>query len=239
MRLLLFLVFVLLVPGLWRVLVDVVQLALADPALAGRLLGGLGLGAGLHVLILRRIPGLLTLQHELKHLTVALLFLRRIHRFRVTLRSGGVLEYGQGLGGTFGNHTIALAPYFLLPTTVLCALVLALLPRQGWHEILFGALLGVDLLNVLHDLRRNWSKDSVPMVDGSVVRTDIGQRGYLFTAATVAFWGLALLVLSLGLVTTGYGGMPVVGAAVLETWWDTGMWIWTRIVGVTAGRLAI
>jgi len=229
MRLVLLIVFVLLVPGLWRVLVDVVELALTDTALAGRLLGGVVLGGAIHVLALRRIPGFLTLQHELKHAAVALLFLRRIHRFRVTLRSGGVLEYGQGLGGTFGNHTIALAPYFLLPTAVLCALVLPLLPHQGWHEILFGALLGIDLLNVFHDLRRNWSKDAVPMMDGSVVRTDIGQRGYLFTAATVAFWGLALLVLSLGLVTTGYRGMPVVGAAVLETWRDTGVWILGRV----------
>jgi len=229
MRLLLILVFVALVPGLWRVLVDVVLLALADGALAGRLLGGLGIGAVAHLLVLRRIPGFLTLQHELKHAIVAVLFLRRIHRFRVTLRSGGVLEYGQGFGGTLGNHIISLAPYFLLPTTVLATLILPVLPLRGWHAILFGALLAVDLIDVAHDLRRNWSKDSVPMVDGSMARTDIGQRGYLFTAATVAFWGLALLVLSLGLVTTGYEGMPAVGAAVVETWRDTGVWIWRQV----------
>ena len=234
MRLLLILVFVVLVPGLWHVLVEVVQQTLTDQALAGRLLGGIGGGAVIHLLVLRRIPGFLTLQHELKHAAVALLFLRRIHRFRVTLRSGGVLEYGAGLGGTFGNHTIALAPYFLLPMAVASSLILPLLDPRGWHEILFGALLACDLLNVTHDLRRNWSKDSVPTVDGTVVRTDIGQRGYLFTAATVAFWGLGLLVLSLGLVTTGYGGMPAVGGAVAETWRDTGVWIWSQIGELTA-----
>lgn len=226
MRLLLILVFVALVPGLWHVLVDVVQRAAQDTALVGRLAGGAGIGAVLHLLVFRRIPGYLTLQHELKHAVVAVLFLRRIHRFRVTLRAGGVLEYGQGLGGTFGNHTISLAPYFLLPTAVPAALILPLLPHQGWHAVLFGGLLALDLSNVAHDLRRNWSKASVPMVDGSVARTDIGERGYVFTAATVAFWGLAALVLSLGLVTGGYEGMPAVGAAVAETWRDTGAWIW-------------
>lgn len=233
MRLLLILVFVALVPGLWHVLVDVVQLAAADRALAGRLAGGLGIGAVVHLLVLRPFPGFLTLQHELKHAVVALLFLRRIHRFRVTLRSGGVLEYSQGFGGTFGNHTISLAPYFLLPTAVPAALILPLFPDRGWHGILFGALLAVDLSNVAHDLRRNWSKTPVPMVDGTQARTDIGQRGYLFTAATVAFWGLALLVLSLGLVTSGYQGMPAVGAAVAETWRDTGVWIWHRLGELT------
>lgn len=44
---------------------------------------------------------------------------------------------------------------------------------------------------------------------------------------------LPLLVLSLGLVTGGYEGMPAVAAAVTETWRDTGVGIWHRVGELT------
>ena len=231
MRLLLVLVFVFLVPGLARVLVDVGSYALDDPAFAGRVLGGVGLGAAVQLLILRRIPGYLTLQHETKHALVALLWLKRIHRFSVTLRQGGVVEYSGGFGGSFGKHTVILAPYYLLPLTVVAAAVRPLIPPHALtgHDIVFGALVAVELLNLAHDLRRNFRKDTMTMSDGTEARTDIGRQGYTFTLASVAFFGLGLLLLSASLMTAGYSGLPEVGAALIATWCDSGAWIAERL----------
>jgi len=231
MRLLLTVLFVFLVPGLARVLADVAAYALHDPAFAGRVLGGVGLGAAAQLLVLRRVPGYLTLQHELKHAFVALLWLKRIRRFVVTLRQGGSVEYSGGFGGRFAQHTIVLAPYYLLPSTVLCAAVRPLLPAAaaGAHDIVFGALVALELLNLAHDLRRNFRKDTLMMADGTEARTDIGRLGYTFTLASTACFGLTLLLLSLALMTTGYRGLPDVGWALLGTWRETGRWIVERL----------
>ncbi len=230
MRLAMLLIFVLLTPGLARVLWQLALTLGSDLPLTLRLAAGLAAGAALHRLLLRRLPGLMIFQHEAKHALAALLFLRRIERFSVTWRRGGEVRYGAGFGGRFGDHTIAMAPYFALPLA-LCAGALQPLVQpswQAWYQALFGALLAIDLLNIVVDLRSNFSKDRFVTVGGQVARTDIGQRGYAFTVAAVAFFGALLLIIALSLALQGYQSLPALAQAVGAAWWDTGVWLWAR-----------
>lgn len=227
MRVVLIVVFVALTPGLVRVLGLVVDAICHDLDLFWQIFFGFVAGALLHWALLARLSGYMTLQHEVKHALVALLFLRRIQHFVVTWGRGGLVQHTQGIGGAFGDHTIGLAPYFLLPMTLFIALVAPV--ADAWQlrpsKLLFGAALAVDLLNIRYDLRTNYRKDLVPLVDGTSAQTDIGRRGYLFTIASIAFYGSALLLFALSLKLWGYAGLPEVARSVARAWLDTGLWL--------------
>jgi hypothetical protein len=232
-RLLLALAFLGLTPGLVLVAGDLGRALLAEPRLLGLLLGGAALGGVAQRFLLRRIPGYLTLQHELKHAVVALLFLRRIEGFVVTWRRGGEVRFRGGFGGALGDHAIGLAPYFLLLSALPAALALPLAPSE-WGcapPLALGALLAVDLANIGHDLRLNFHREVFVAVDGSAVRSDIGRRGYLFSAVSMAFWGFAQMVVVLQLLTRGFVGLPALGRALGAAWWDSAVWGWERLGG--------
>lgn len=227
MRLLLIAIFVFCTPGLLVVLWDVVISLAGDGPMLIRLGCGLAVGLAVHTMVLRRLPGLMTLQHEAKHALMAWLFLRRVRRFVVTWRRGGAVVHERGPAGALGDRTIAMAPYFLIPLTIVAAAVRPLVPGSGLaiHDAVFGALLAVDLGNIAYDLRLNFNKDVMVMADGSATRTDIGRQGYTFTIATVVFHGSWLLIVSLTLMTWGYGGLPAIGLALLDAWRDTAVWL--------------
>jgi len=220
-------VFVALIPGLVRVLGRVADAICHDLDLFWQVFFGFVAGALLHWALLARLSGFMTFQHEAKHALIALLFFSRIRQFVVTWRRGGMIQHAHGFGGAFGDHAIGLAPYFLPPLTLLTALLASLAEGEQVRaaRLVVGLALAVDLLNIRYDLRKNFRKDVVPLVDGSQAQTDIGRRGYIFTVASLAFYGSTLLLLALTLVLWGYRGLPAVGHAVALAWWDTGLWV--------------
>ncbi|MFH1464031.1 MAG: hypothetical protein ABIO70_06580 [Pseudomonadota bacterium] len=226
-RLLLALVFLGLTPGLVVVCAPLGAALLDEPRRLALLLGGLVLGLGFHRALLRRMSGYLTLQHECKHAIMALFFLRRIEGFVVTWRRGGEVRFRGGLGGALGDHAIGLAPYFLLLTALPAALVLPLAPAE-WGlapPLVLGFLVALDLANIVHDLRCNFHREVFQAVDGSIVRSDVGRRGYALTVASILFYGGAQLILVLQLLVHGYAGLPDLARALGAAWWDTGVWI--------------
>ncbi len=227
MRLLLGLLYVALTPGLVLVLVPTVE-ALSAGQRPWRIGAGLALGVAVHWAAMARLPGVMTLGHELKHVLIAVLFLRRVRGFSVTWRQGGVVQYSGRFGGALGDHAIGLAPYFLMPLSLMTALALPLAARAtpaAGLEVLFGLCLAVDLLAIGYDLRRNFNKDRIPLVGGGTDRTDIGKRGYLFSVVSVVFFCVAGLLVALTLVGRGYAGILDLGRGLGGAWVDTGAWI--------------
>ena len=55
-----------------------------DPQLWIPLISGFGGGILLYILVIRKLPAISTFEHELTHALVALLFFRRINKFKVT-----------------------------------------------------------------------------------------------------------------------------------------------------------
>lgn len=226
-RLVLTLLFALLTPGLARALAAALLRAGGEPDLLWSVAAGAALGALLHWALLSRLRWYLTFQHEAKHALVALLFLRKIRLFVARGDRGGMVAHGRGAGGAVGDHAIGLAPYFLLPLTAALALA-APLADGPWERAVraaFGAALAIELLNLRVDLRRNAHKAEVTLVDGSRARSDIGRRGYLFAAASIAFYGSALLLVAITLMTSGYAGLPEMARVVALGWWDTALWL--------------
>jgi hypothetical protein len=142
----------------------------------------------------RRVGGLaapleffMTLEHELTHLIVGLLFLKRPHSLRASATGHGeVVLYGD-------NFVILLAPYFL-PTISLALMPLPLVLRgellAGYFALL-GLTVGYHVLSTVHEL--------------SPRQTDIARSGFAFSAL---FLPVANLVCYCSLVAFAVDGYP-------------------------------
>jgi len=195
-------VFLYSLAGIPLLIADGVLLYVLAPRIAGRLNASQGivlLGGALAYLVLRvllRKPERLYLwAHELTHLLVAKLFLREVHGFHITSRSGGKVVIDRT------NVAIDLAPY-AVPFYNLLALIPALVLR-GRYPYAREAYLGVAAF--LFAMHLNFSAEG--FLDG---QPDVKRSGRLFSAAIVLLAWMALLPLLLapGTHPTDMSGLP-------------------------------
>ena len=185
---------------------------------------GVATGVIIDQMVLRRIPGLETFEHELTHAIMALLLLRSIRQFTVSRHRGGYVAYSGGLGGELGNDLIGFAPYFLPTFTALSVLLRPLfigrLPPNGVlvYDAWVGFTLGFHLWSTLRETRVAWTHDSIRVAGSSGrISSDLGKRGLLYSGATVLALALATHGILAGVVVDGYAGAATWGKEVWST----------------------
>jgi hypothetical protein len=135
--------------------------------------------------------------------------LRRIHKFIVTSKRGGQVQYSGNFGGEFGNLLIGLAPYYLPTLTLIAVLVRPFLPTGWfpWYDGFIGATLAFHIFSTIDETRLSWTKHSFTGAgDHQKTKSDIGKVGYIFAFLVITGFGIFLLGLSLQLIGTGYSG---------------------------------
>lgn len=125
-----------------------------------------GIGFGLFVpvwlLFRERLTFLLTMEHELTHLIVGLLFLKKPYAFQATAHQGGAVW----LGGH--NFLIGLAPYFL-PTISFLLLPFSLVLQRNYVPpflVILGFSVAYHVLSTFQELHFQ--------------QTDLKQAGWIF-----------------------------------------------------------
>lgn len=194
-------VFLYSLAGIPLLIADGVLLYALAPRLAGRFVPveGLALLGGvlayLAVRLLIRKPERMYLWgHELTHLAVAKLFLREVHGFHITSRSGGKVVIDRT------NVAIDLAPY-AVPLYNVLALVPATLLR-GKSPYVANAYLGAAAF--LFTMHLHFSAEG--FLDG---QPDVRRSGRLFSAAVVLlFLMLWLPFLAAPAMRGGFHGLP-------------------------------
>jgi hypothetical protein len=170
---------------------------------------GFAAGIPLWFTVVKKIPWISTFEHELTHALVALLFLRRIHRFIVTSKRGGEVQYSGNFGGEFGTLLIGLAPYYLPTFTLIAVLVRPFLPAAWfpWFDGFIGFTLAFHLFSTLEETKLSWTKQSFASAgNNQKTKSDIGKTGYLLAFLVIAGFGIFLLGLALQLIGEGYAG---------------------------------
>jgi hypothetical protein len=170
---------------------------------------GVAIGIPVYFTVIKKIPALSTFEHELTHAIVALLFFRRIHKFVVTMRQGGQVQYSGNFGGEFGTLMIGLAPYYLPTFTLMAVLVRPFLPPDWfpWYDAFIGGLIAFHLFSTLDETKLAWTKRSFTGAgDHQKTKSDIGKVGYIFAFLVITGFGLFLLGLTIQLIGTGYHG---------------------------------
>jgi hypothetical protein len=140
-------------------------------------------------LMRRPVDYLTTLEHELTHIIVGLLFLKRPLSLRVTSREGGLVVL------TGSNLWITLAPYFL-PTLVLFLLPLDLIVPDGYRQ----ALLAIIGASVAYHLVSTWSE--IGVVQSDFKKAGLLQSLWLLPVANLVCYGSIL-----AFVSGGYSGV--------------------------------
>lgn len=171
---------------------------------------GFAAGTVMWVGVWSRIAGLTTLEHELTHAIVALLFFRRVVDFKVTRYDGGHVQHQGAFGGFFGNEMIGLAPYFLPTFALMLAMLLPLAP-SGWTPWGIGSaglLLAYHFFSTVRETRPD--------------QTDIRSRGIVYSAVLVASVTVGLHGLLWHLLTGGYGA----GLEAIKEAWGVNLVIW-------------
>ena len=170
---------------------------------------GFGAGIPLYFTVIRKMSYLSTFEHELTHALVALFFFRRIHKFIVTSKQGGQVQYSGNFGGEFGNLLIGLAPYYLPTYSLIAILVRPALPAGWfpWFDIFIGAILAFHVFSTPEEIKLAWTKRSFAGAgDKRKTKSDIGNVGYIFAFLVITGFGVFLIGLSLQLIGSGYGG---------------------------------
>jgi len=207
-------VFLYSLAGIPLLISDGVLLYVLAPRLAGRLTASQGfvlLGGVLAYVVLRvllRKPERMYLwAHELTHLVVAKLFLREVHGFHITSRSGGKVVIDRT------NVAIDLAPY-AVPFYNLLALIPAAMLRGRYPYAREAYLGGAAFLFAMHV---NFSAEG--FLDG---QPDVKRSGRLYSAALVLLAWLALLPLLLapGTHPAGMSGLPKFYREWLSSGWN-------------------
>jgi len=145
-------------------------------------------------LLLRKPERMYLWAHELTHLAVAKLFLREVHGFHITSRSGGKVVIDRT------NVAIDLAPYAVPLYNVLALVPAALL--RGRHPHVGDVYLGA--ASFLFTMHLHFSVEG--FLDG---QPDVRRSGRVFSAAVVL---LSLLLwlpcLSAPVTRGGFRGLP-------------------------------
>jgi hypothetical protein len=181
--------------------------------------------------LLRHFPWPATLEHETTHALVALLFLRRVTGFQVTGRKGGRVEYRGRFGGRIANDLIGLAPYYLPTLPLILALFRPLIP--GLIGVGYDAVLGVALafhvVGTWRETIQNWHKRRPTGAGDRAKQTDIGARGYAYSAIVILTFLPAFLSLTLFLIARGWPGAIRWGRALYDGL--LAFWGWAWIFG--------
>jgi hypothetical protein len=148
----------------------------------------------------RVVSYLTTLEHELTHILVGLLFLIRPVSIRVTATQGGEVVL------TGSNLWITLAPYFL-PTISFLILPFAWLASNEAERILL-AVLGA---SVIYHLLSTWSE--VGVVQSDFRKAGIAQSLWLIPVANLICYGMILAFV----VGTGGGIIHFIRRGLLDT----------------------
>lgn len=202
---------------------------LATGAIAVPIAAGVLLGIFFDQVLLRRAPAIETFEHELTHAVCALLFLRRIDRFVVRRNGAGAVQHHGRFGGTIGDDFIGLAPYFLPTFTVVMILVRPLLGPRWFpgFDVGIGGTLGFHLWTTARETRENWTGTTfADAVSGRETRTDIAERGFVYSLLFIAVLGLAVTGILAAILSDGYAGFPAWARSVWETtlrFWSWGL----------------
>ncbi len=209
MRFLLGLVALFIIPGsvlaFWNALIVIAS----DKDLWIPLICGFILGIPFYFMVIKKIYVISTFEHELTHALVALFFFRRIHKFIVTSKRGGQVQYSGNFGGEFGNLLIGLAPYYLPTLTLIAVLVRPFLPPDWfpWYDGFIGATFAFHIFSTVDETKLSWTKRTFKGAgDNQKTRSDIGKVGYIFAFLVITGFGIFLLGFSLQLIGSGYAG---------------------------------
>ncbi|MCX6271620.1 MAG: M50 family metallopeptidase [Bacteroidetes bacterium] len=169
---------------------------------------GMGSGIVLYLLLIRRSHVLSTFSHELSHAVAALMFFRKITKFRARGRSGGMVSHSEGFGGGLGNMFIMLAPYFLPVITLIAVLARPFVPAVYifYVDIFIGFAFINYLFSSLSETRRNWFGGTFRDVEGNTAQTDIRKAGFVTSLITILSLSLFMNGLLFFLLVKGYGG---------------------------------
>ncbi len=180
---------------------------------------GTGVGLVLDQVVLRRIPGFETFEHELTHAVAALLFLRPVTRFVVTRDRGGWVEYRGGFGGLVGSDFIGFAPYILPTFTVVSVLARPLVPGAWfpWFDGWIGLTFGFHTWSTLRETIVAWTSRTFTSAIGKEARSDLADRGLVFSSIYVVSATLAIHGVLLAILLHGFPGVPPWWAESWET----------------------
>ncbi len=209
MRLFLGLIALFLIPGSALAFWDALIVIAEHNDLWIPLVCGLALGIPLYFIVIKRVHVISTFEHELTHVLVALLFFRRIHKFIVTSKRGGQVQYSGNFGGEFGTLLIGLAPYYLPTLTLISVLIRPFLPPVWfpWYDGFIGATLAFHIFSTVDETKLSWTKHTFTGAgDNRKTKSDIGKVGYIFAFLVITGFGIFLLGLSLQLIGSGYAG---------------------------------
>lgn len=209
MRLLLGLIALFLIPGSVLALWDALIIIAGNKDLWIPLICGFIVGIPFYFMMIRKIHVISTFEHELTHALVALLFFRRIHKFIVTSKRGGQVQYSGNIGGEFGTLLIGLAPYYLPTMTLISVLVRPFLPPGWfpWYDGFIGATFAFHIFSTVDETKLSWTKRTFTDAgDHQRTRSDIGKVGYIFAFLVITGFGVFLLGLALQLIGSGYAG---------------------------------
>ncbi len=217
MRVVVSLVLVAFLPGVavacWRLCVALAH----DMSLLLPLALGAVAGVALDQVLLRRLPGFETFEHELTHAIAALCCLRSVTGFRVTRRQGGWVQHTGGFGGQLADDVIGFAPYVLPTFTVASVLLRPLLPAGcfPWYDVWLGGTLGFHAWSTARETAESWSHRRFQSAgSGEWVESDTARRGLAYSAVYITTVTLALHGLVLAVVLHGYRGFAAWGRLV-------------------------
>jgi hypothetical protein len=209
MRFLLGLIALFLIPGSVLALWDALIIIAGNKDLWISLSCGFIIGIPFYFMVIRKIHVISTFEHELTHALVALFFFRRIHKFIVTSKRGGQVQYSGNFGGEFGTLLIGLAPYYLPTLTLISVLVRPFLPPGWfpWYDGFIGATFAFHIFSTVDETKLSWTKRTfIDAGDHQKTRSDIGKVGYIFAFLVITGFGIFLLGLALQLIGSGYAG---------------------------------
>jgi hypothetical protein len=209
MRFLLGLIALFIIPGSALAFWDALIVIAYNNELWIPLICGFATGIPVYFTMIKKIPYISTFEHELTHVLIALLFFRRIHKFIVTSRHGGQVQYSGNFGGEFGTLLIGLAPYYLPTFTFIAVLVRPAIPAEWfpWFDGFIGATLAFHICSTPEETKQAWTKRTFAGAgDNQKTKSDIGKVGYIFALLVIAGFGIFLMGLALQLIGSGYEG---------------------------------
>jgi hypothetical protein len=185
-------------------------------------------GLALEFYLLRRFYVIGVFEHELTHALVALLLLRRVHRFVVTNDRGGYVQHSGGFGGLLGDELIGLAPYILPTFTAIGILLRPIISVHDrfWIDLGIGVTFGYHLLSTLSETSQSWSNRSYfESASGEMLLSDIARRGRLYSLIFILTLTLGVHGLLCGILVHGYAGARAWWSVAFETSETVLMWL--------------